>query len=148
MYNNLKKIYDENRLDVFAMSVAHLLDIGFKNARGITNEQIETIKEAKWATKEFLQELVRVARDIAVACDSNTELIMFCEANQVFDCTGYSGKRHPISWDRMCEIATNAIWGLHENGGDWEEELEYADLDLDDDEKEFFGIPVEEECDE
>lgn len=49
---------------------------------------------------------------------------------------------------RMREIAEKAVWGLHVNGGDWEEELADADLDLTPEEMDYFGIYYEEDNDE
>ena len=146
-YAQMKKIYDNTRLDVFAMAIAHLLDIGFKNATKITDEDISQIPDQGWATASFLQELVKKSREIANACDTTTELIQFCTVHDVFDTQYYSNKR-PISWERLSEIATQALWGLHENGGDWNEELEWADIELEDYEREYFGIPESEDEDD
>lgn len=143
-YKEMKTIYDRNRLDFFCMAVSHLLDIGFNNAKEITDEQIATIKDHGWATAGFLQELVTTSMEIANACKSPVELIQFCMAENVFDAEFYSGKPR-IPYERMGEIATNAVWGLHVNGGDWEEELENADLDLTPEEKDYFGIEYEED---
>jgi len=84
-YKEIKTIYDRSRLDFFVMAVGHLLDIGFNNAKEITDEQIATIKDQEWATAGFLQELVTTSREIANACKSPVELIQFCMAENVFD---------------------------------------------------------------
>ena len=149
MYKDLKAIYDRERLEMFASAITYLLDVGFRNVTQITDEQISKIKDAGWATADFQQAIVRIAREIAVACGNDVvEIIMFCMVHNIFDVTNYGDNPHRIPWDRMSEIATNAIWGLHENGGDWDEDLEYAGLDLEYEEKEFFGIPVEEDDDD
>lgn len=144
-YKEMKTIYDQNRLDFFAMAVSHLLDIGFNNAKEITDDQIATIKDQGWATAGFLQELVTTSREIANACKSPVELIQFCTAENVFDTEFYAPNKHKISDIRMREIAEKAVWGLHENGGDWEEELENAGLDLSPEEMDYFGIDYEED---
>lgn len=142
MYKDLKAIYDKTNTGIFSMSVSHLLSIGFNAAEKITDKQIASVKEQSWATAEFLQKIVSTAKEIAIACGNNpVELIQFCMVENVFDTEYYCpDKSHTISWDRMCELATNAIWGLVNNGGDWEEEFELAGIDLDDYEVGFFGI--------
>ncbi len=148
MYKELNKIYDQNQLQFFAMAVTHLLDIGFREAKEIKDEDIAKIEDQGWATAGFLQELVATSKEIALACNSPTELIMFCTVKNIFDIQYYGTEKPRIRFDRMTEIADHAIWALHENGNDWNQELEDAELDLDDDEKEFFGIPVEDYDDE
>ena len=53
-----------------------------------------------------------------------------------------------ISWDRLSEIATQALHGLLED--DKESAMEYFrdTIDLTDEEREYFGIPTETEDDE
>ena len=40
MYANLKKIYDETRLDGFAMAMTYIVDKGWSNVKEITDEEI------------------------------------------------------------------------------------------------------------
>ena len=141
-YKEMKMIYDQNRPDFFAMAVSHLLDIGFNNVKEITDDQIATIKDQGWATAGFLQELVTTSREIANACKSPVELIQFCAVENVFDTAFYSGKER-ISWERMSEIATTAIWKIINETDDWRDEIE--ELDLDKTERDYFEIP---ECEE
>ena len=142
MYKDLKTIYDRNRLDFFAMAVSHLLDIGFNNAKDITDDQIATIKDQGWATAGFLQELVTTSREIANACNSPVELIQFCMAEEVFDVEFYAPKKRKISDIRMREIAERAVMCLCN-----EETVEdlVNEVDLTPEEIDYFGIDYEEE---
>ena len=142
MYKDLKAIYDSERFDVFVMSVSYLMSIGFDAAEKITDKQIASIEEQPWATAEFLQKIVSNAREIAIACGNNpVELIQFCMVENVFDTEYYCpDKSHTISWDRMCELATNAIWAYY-NESEYPEDFTNAGIDLDDYEIDFFGIP-------
>lgn len=91
-YNGMMKIYRENT-GTFAMAVAHLLDIGFRNASKITDEQIENLEENGLMTKKFVQDLVRVSREIAKECGNDVvEIIQFCAAEKIFDTEWYTGR--------------------------------------------------------
>lgn len=81
----LKKIYDRNPIALFAMAVSHLLDIGFRTAKDITDEEIEELEGNGLMTKAFVQDLVSLSREIAQNCEHNTTLIQFCEKYEVFD---------------------------------------------------------------
>ena len=142
MYKDLKTIYDRNRLDFFVMAVSHLLDIGFNNAKDITDDQIATIKDQGWATAGFLQELVTTSREIANACNSPVELIQFCMAEEVFDVEFYAPKKRKITDIRMREIAERAVMCLCN-----EETVEdlVNEVDLTPEEIDYFGIDIEEE---
>lgn len=152
MYNDLKNIYNKYNKAVFAAGIAHLLDIGFKAAKTITDEQITKIPKTSWATAEFLRDVVTVARDIAITINSPSELIMFCEVESIFDTRYYAPNKRPISWERLSEIADKAISCiLYDTDEDDFDGIDYAlqdaDLDLDDEEREFFGVPVNEDED-
>lgn len=145
MYIDLRAVYDRNSKDIFVMAVSHLLDIGFKAAKSITDEQIATIKDQGWATDKFLQNLVKLSREIANACESNVELIQFCVVEDVFDTEFYAGK-YRISWERMSEIATRAIDAVVDGNDYWEEDLE--DVDFTNEEREYFCLPLKDEEDD
>lgn len=82
----IEKIYNEMRFDVFAMAVSHLMDIGFRNAQKITDEDIEEIEmdENSFMTTEFCKELVRAARDLANASGAPSKLMKFCAEHEIF----------------------------------------------------------------
>jgi len=89
MYGNMKKIYLSNQT-VFAMAVANLLDIGFVEAENITDEEIDNMEGNGLMTKEFVQDLMRMTRDIARECGNNViEIIQFCQKEKVFDTKFY-----------------------------------------------------------
>lgn len=83
-YAEVKKIYNANRLDVFVMAISYLMDIGFRNAKEITDEDIDECEGNGLMTKSFCQELMKIARDIANVCEPS-ELIQLCQAEDVFD---------------------------------------------------------------
>lgn len=86
MYKELKKIYDENRLDIFAMAVTHLLDIGFRRAQKITDEEIENMEGNGLMTADFCKALVKLTREIALTCGNDcVAIIQFCQKEKVFD---------------------------------------------------------------
>ena len=83
MYKDIKTIYDREQL-IFNMAVTHLFDIGFRAASKITDEDIDNL-EGNWLmTRDFVQDLVKVTREIAQTC-SPVELIQFCQIEQIFD---------------------------------------------------------------
>ena len=107
MYSELKKIYDKTRLDVFSMAITHLIDIGFRKAKEITDDDIEKLEENGLMTKEFVQDIVTLARDIAKVCDNPSELFQFCQSENIFDTLYYSGKPNRKEMD---EAINNAIY--------------------------------------
>jgi len=114
MYKNLKAIYDKTRLDMFSMAVAHLLDIGFRSAEEITDDEIAQMKGNGLMTQGFVQDLVRLSREIAKACDNNpVEIIQFCQAEEVFDIRRYANKP---TYSDLVSYIQNAM-GMLEHGG-------------------------------
>ena len=90
MYKEMKAVYDKTRFDVFAMAVSYLLDVGVRNIAKLTDEEIATFKGNGLMTANFVQDLAKKAREIAKVCEDNpVELIMFCEAEGIFDAEGY-----------------------------------------------------------
>lgn len=86
MYKDIKKIYENTRLDAFLMASTHLMDIGWRRATQMTDEQISKVEGNGLMTAEYCQMLCRVARDIAKAC-SPVEFIQFCQVNELYDTT-------------------------------------------------------------
>ena len=132
MYKNLKAIYDKTRLDVFSMAIAHLLDIGFRQAEKITDDDIAKMEGNGLMTQSFVQTLVKLSREIAQACDNNpVELIQFCMAEEIFDIRWYANK--PTYRDLVSYI-DNAIDMLRTDG--------YTDDDMCEN---WFGIEDEDD---
>ena len=91
-YEKIKKIYDGTRLDIFVMAVTHLMNIGWNIAENITDKQIDNVEGNGLMTKEFCQELVKIAREIATTCNP-VELIMFCQVEKLFDTKGFKPRK-------------------------------------------------------
>ena len=95
MYKELKKIYDNNRVDVFVMAVANLLDKGYDTVIKITDKDISEIQMPKNSliTTGFAQSLTKLTRDIAQNCDSVVEIIRFCAKEKIFDIKYYGKEK-------------------------------------------------------
>lgn len=90
MYKDLKAIANKTNTTMFVMAMAHLLDIGIREAVEITDEQIEQLEGNGMMTQDFVQGLVRTTRDIAKVCEHNTtEIIQFCMVEKIFDTKWY-----------------------------------------------------------
>lgn len=91
-YNKVYEVYRKNP-STFPMAVAYLIDKGYEFTKQITDEDIVKLEGNGLMTKEFVQELVRTAREITKATDNNTvEIIQFCAAEEIFDTEYYTGK--------------------------------------------------------
>lgn len=86
----LEELYNNNRLDVFVMAVTHLLEVGFRTALQVTDERIVVMEGNQLMTAEFCQELMRLARDIARACDNPIDIIQFCSYKGIFENKSFS----------------------------------------------------------
>ena len=135
MYNNLKAIYDKTRLDVFSMAVAHLLDIGFRNAEKITDEDIEQMEGNGLMTQSFVRNLVKLSREIARACDGNpVELIQFCMTEEVFDIKWYASKP---TYSDLVSYIQNAMDMLKHGGYAYQDMFENWFCIEDEDDREY-----------
>ena len=91
MYKDIKAIYDRERLDVFCMAVAHLMDIGWREAEEMTDEDIATVEGIGLMTQNSCQYLCKLAREIATTV-STVEFIQFCQVEKLYDTKGYKNK--------------------------------------------------------
>lgn len=57
-YAEVRKIYNNTRLEIFDMAIVHLMHIGFLTASKITDADIENVEGNGLMTKEFCQELI------------------------------------------------------------------------------------------
>jgi hypothetical protein len=89
-YEKINKIKKETQYVVFSMAVTYLLDKGYDFCKELTDEDINSLKANGMMTKEFVQELVRTARDIANAEDSPIEIVQFCALDDTFELTRYN----------------------------------------------------------
>ena len=85
MYGNMRKIYFKDQA-MFVMAVAYVLDKGVSRIAKLTDEEIEQFEDNGLMTAEYVQDLARMARDIATECKNNVvEIIQFCAAEEIFD---------------------------------------------------------------
>lgn len=138
-YSELKKFYDKTRLDYFVMAITHLMDIGWRNAEKITDEEIEKCEGNGLMTKDFVQWIQRTAREITRIADGSVELIQFCEAQDVFDIQNYSDM---TPRNRLEEMLLNAISYLGNRGNGVEDIMEI--LEANEEEMERWGYELEE----
>lgn len=82
-YAEVKRIYNGERTGVFVMATSYLMGIGFQNALKITNTEIEEVEGNGLMTKEFCQELIKIAREIATNC-TPSEFIQLCQVVEPF----------------------------------------------------------------
>ena len=78
----LNKLYNKNTV-LFMVSVTHLLDIGFNRAQQIQDKDIESLKGNGIMTKQYVQDLVRLTREIANTV-TPTELMQWMQTAELF----------------------------------------------------------------
>lgn len=88
--DKIKEIYKSTRLDLFCMAASHLLDIGWRTAQQITDEDLEEIEGNGLMTADYVRALCRTARDISKAC-TPVKFIQFCQLEQLYDISEYEG---------------------------------------------------------
>ena len=146
MYKDLKKLYDGTRKDFFVMAIGYLLDKGYDFTSQITEDDITELEGNGLMTKEFCQDLVRTAVDIAKASDGVHEIVQFCQAEDIFEVQFYANK---VPRDRLETLLHNAIGGMVCNDYDGESLADLADyIGATEDEMEMLGMPIEEDEDE
>ena len=91
MNKDLKKIYDKNHVVLFNMAFTHLMDIGWRNVIEITDKEIEELEGNGMMTKDFVQDLVRLTRELARTAQP-VELIQFAQVQKLYDTRGYKTK--------------------------------------------------------
>jgi len=94
MYAKLNELYEKTRLDMFAMAVSYLVDTGYSVVEQITDEEIAEMEGNGLMTKDFVQALVKLAREITRVTEHGTEVIQFCSALSVFETTYYTNGEH------------------------------------------------------
>lgn len=92
MFADIKKIYDETRVDHFVMATTHLMNVGWDEASSWTDEEIANVKGNGIMTAEFCQYLCELARDIAKA-GSPTEFIQLCQVVKLYDTKGLNKRK-------------------------------------------------------
>ncbi len=120
-YEELLKISNECRLDYFVMAISYLFDIGYIQASGITDKQIEDAEPNGLMKKDFVEWLMKTARRITEVTECSADVIQFCMAEDVFDTKYFAGK--PGRGD-LEEMIRNRIEYEPKNISD-EEDAEY-----------------------
>ena len=122
-YEKINEIKCKTQFVVFSMGVSYLLDNGYDFCLKLTDKDIDSLDANGMMTKEFVQGLVRTARDIANAEDSPFEIIQFCSLDDTFELTRYNER-----WSRYNLIRVLSY--LIDNGNvDLEELLNDFDMD-------------------
>ncbi len=90
MYTNMKKIYESVHPVMFNAAIAYIMDEGFNTIEKLTDEDIESFEGNALMTKDFVQGIVRTAREIVKECNDNPiEIIQFCQKKRIFDTKYY-----------------------------------------------------------
>ena len=92
MYKDIKKLYDSYRLDVFSMASTQLMCMGWNEAETLTDEEIAEQQGNGLMTQGFVQDLLRLTREIAQTC-SPVEFIQFCQVEKLYDTKGYKTRK-------------------------------------------------------
>lgn len=140
-YDEIKKIYNRERLDIFVMAITHLMNIGWETAEQISDLQIAVTEGNGLMTKEFCQNLNRLTREIALCCQPH-ELVQLCEAEEIFD---IQFKPNKVSRNKLESALVEAInQKLYHENISLEDVAEEFGLDLEDLEKLDYEINWEE----
>lgn len=141
VYNKLEELYRKYHPAQFNMAIAQLLEIGFRNAAEITDEEINGAKGNALMTDEFWQETLKLVREIAQNY-SPVEFMQFCEVMEPLDIRWFS--KHPTRDDleTLMERAIDSLrYRLRLSDEDIVDELSIDDEDI----AEFFSLNYEEE---
>lgn len=92
MFKKMYEVYKKNP-SIFPMATAYLVDKGFTFVGKITDDEINSLEGNGLMTQDFVQDLVRTARDIVEASDGNAvDIVQFCAAENIFDTEYYKGE--------------------------------------------------------
>lgn len=92
MYSDIKKIYDREQFNIFSMAAFHLMDIGWRKAETMTDEEIEAVNGNELMTRDFCKHLCEVAREIAKTVEP-VEFIQFCQVEKLYDTKGFKSRK-------------------------------------------------------
>lgn len=113
VYERLYDIYISNPR-IFPLVATHLIDIGFRKAKELTDKEIEDIKGNDFMTDDFCKVLLKTCRDIANIVTSPCELIQFCTAESVFECRYFTNGKH-LNYYELEKIASKCMQRLDYN---------------------------------
>ncbi len=100
-YEKLLKIKQKCRVDFFAMALAYFFDIGYSQAKALTNEEISNTQGNGFMTKDFCENLMRTAREIAETAENAIDVVMFCMAEDIFDIEMFADKAPRYKMEEM-----------------------------------------------
>lgn len=126
----------------FVWAITHILQVGTERCQKYTDkeikifylEEVERQEKAKsicWYTPEVVRDMYITARELA-----NLEPTEFINGIVRADLWN----AHPISWDRMNEIASQCVDGLIIDGMYEAKEYFRDVIDMSEEEAEYFGI--------
>ena len=104
MYTEMKKLYDETHPLMWNMAMTHLMDIGYREATQITDEDIAQIEGNAMMTQDFVQGIVRTARDIA----RNSTPLQLIQFNMVEKCVSTQGYK-PRTYKSKAQIKVEEV---------------------------------------
>ncbi len=102
-YNKLLEIKKSCRFDHFVMALSYFFDIGYAQAKGITDKDIKNVEGNGILSKSFNEWLMTTARQIAEATDSAVAVVQFCMAEDVFDTKMFAGKLGRDDMEQMLD---------------------------------------------
>ena len=136
MYNDLLTIYRKTNITIFTCAVTYLADKGRENVKQLTDKDISEVKGNTLMTADYIQAIMRTARDISNVVQSGVEVIQFCNAESVFETVFYTKGEHLDRWclERALSRAVNGIeYGdLFEIANDKYDLADYLGVDEDD----------------
>lgn len=96
---NLNNIFDKVGRIWFTMTASYLVDIGFRRASKLSDEEIESVEDQSWITAEGQKTMMETARQISKE-SSPVEFIQFCMAKEIFE---NPAKDRDLLWDTLKE---------------------------------------------
>ncbi len=93
-YDKLMEIYRKHSNDgMFVLAITYIINKGQDMVSGITEEQIQSVKDNGIMSAEFSQNIIRTAKEINEAVgESGQALYQFCQAESIFETEYFAGK--------------------------------------------------------
>lgn len=108
-YEKLKNIKNNTNNAILVTALTYLLDIGCREAKEITDDVIEKAEGNGLMTKEFVQELMKTAREIAQAIENPSDVYVFCQAEEIFDVLYTTNKLPRYRLEEMIKASLSPI---------------------------------------
>lgn len=84
-YRELEDLYYKNGMR-FIMAVSHMLSIGVNVSSDITDEDLAELEGNGLMTQDYVQDLVRLTRDIAkIVHDDPVKIIQYCQMKKMLE---------------------------------------------------------------